>query len=87
MTNADAQAWFADTTKTTYLFDVRSELEFTENHVAGARLAPGGQLVQATDEQLAARNARIALICDNGLRSATMAIRLAGMGTTFGFLI
>jgi len=80
VTNADAQAWLADTTKTTYFFDTRSELEFTEGHVAGVRLAPGGQLVQATDEHLAVRNARIALTCDNGRRSATTVIWLAGMG-------
>jgi len=77
---ADAEAWLADTSQTTYLFDVRSEAEFEKGHVAGARSAPGGQLVQATDEQLAVRNARIILSCDNGLRSVTTAIWLAGMG-------
>lgn len=76
----EACAWLADPGRTTYLFDVRSALEYSEGHVAGARSAPGGQLVQATDEQLAVRNARIVLCCDNGLRSATTAIWLTGMG-------
>ena len=73
-------AWQADATRTTYLFDVRSAAEFVAGHVPQARSAPGGQLVQATDEQLAVRNARLVLSCDTGLRAATTAIWLAGMG-------
>lgn len=80
VTNSDAQNWLNDNEKTTYLFDVRSKEEYEEAHVKNARSAPGGQLVQATDEQLAVRNAQIILCCDNGLRSATTAIWLAGMG-------
>lgn len=76
----DAQEWLSDNQKTTYLFDVRSAQEFNKEHVQNARSAPGGQLVQATDEQLAVRNARIILCCDNGLRSAITAIWLKGMG-------
>ena len=34
--------------RTLYLFDVRSPEEYAEGHLAGARSAPGGQLVQAT---------------------------------------
>lgn len=77
---AQARAWLADAGQTTYLFDVRSQEEYAQGHVPGARSAPGGQLIQATDEQLAVRNARIVLCCDNGLRSATTAIWLRGMG-------
>ena len=77
---AKAKEWLADTQKSTFLFDVRTEDEFTKSHVAGAHSAPGGQLVQATDEHLAVRNARIILSCDNGLRSASTAIWLIGMG-------
>ena len=80
VTAKQARTWLADTGRTTYLFDVRSQEEYAQGHVAGARSAPGGQLVQATDEQLAVRNARIILCCDNGLRSATTAIWLRGMG-------
>lgn len=76
----EAQAWLSDDRCTTYLFDVRSKEEYENGHPAGARSAPGGQLVQATDEQLAVRNAKIILSCDNGLRSATTAIWLTGMG-------
>src|SRR5207244_11366989 len=34
-------------TRTLYLFDVRSPEEYAAGHLAGARSAPGGQLVQA----------------------------------------
>jgi|TARA_B110000240_G_scaffold181794_1_gene214011 rhodanese-related sulfurtransferase len=80
LSNENAQSWLIDPTATTYLFDVRSREEYEQGHVPNARSAPGGQLVQATDEQLAVRNARIVLSCDNGLRSATTAIWLSGMG-------
>ena len=75
-----AQNWLRGTDRSTYLFDVRSPGEYQSSHVANARSAPGGQLVQATDEQLAVRNARIVLCCDTGLRAATTAIWLRGMG-------
>nr|WP_306267077.1 rhodanese-like domain-containing protein [Pararhizobium sp. IMCC3301] len=78
--NETAQAWLRDPAMTTYLFDVRTREEYDAGHAPRARFAPGGQLVQATDEQLAVRNARIILSCDNGLRSATTAIWLIGMG-------
>ena len=40
----------------------------------------GGQLVQATDQYLAVRNARIVLCDDTGLRAATTTMWLRGMG-------
>ncbi len=80
VSNERVQSWLKEDSKTTYLFDVRSAEEYDHGHVENARSAPGGQLVQATDEQLAVRNARIVLSCDNGLRSATTAIWLKGMG-------
>src|SRR5260370_9667574 len=39
--------------RTLYLFDVRSPEEYPQGHLAGARSAPGGQLVQATDIYMA----------------------------------
>jgi rhodanese-related sulfurtransferase len=72
--------WLADAGRTTYLLDVRTNEEFAESHWPGARHAPGGQLVQATDEYVAVRNARIVLTDDIHLRAATTAIRLGEMG-------
>lgn len=76
----EASAWLNQSDYSTYLFDVRTAEEFAAGHVTGSHNAPGGQLVQATDEQLAVRNARIILTCDNGLRATTTGIWLAGMG-------
>src|SRR5262249_7429649 len=44
------ERWRADATRTLYLFDVRDPREYAAGHVAGAVSAPGGQLVQATDQ-------------------------------------
>ena len=49
----------ADASRTTYLFDVRDPAEYAAGHVAGALSAPGGQLVQATDQYAGTLHARI----------------------------
>jgi len=70
----------ADASRTHYLLDVRTAEEFANTHLSGAIHAPGGQLVQATDQYVAVRNARIVLSDDTGLRAATTALWLRGMG-------
>lgn len=65
---------------TVFRFDVRTKAEHSAGHAPGFTSAPGGQLVQATDEKLAVRGARIVLVCDTALRAATTAIWLMGMG-------
>lgn len=74
------RAWLGDATRTTYLFDVRTREEFEADHLEGARHAPGGQLVQATDEQVGVRNARIVLVDPERVRSAMTASWLNQMG-------
>jgi len=64
-------SWQADPHRTTYLLDVRTPEEFADGHLDGAISAPGGQLVQATDEYVATQNARLVLVDDTGVR-ATM---------------
>jgi rhodanese-related sulfurtransferase len=66
--------------RTLYLFDVRSPEEYLAGHLAGARSAPGGQLVQASDTYMATRNARVVLIDDDGVRAVMTASWLAQMG-------
>src|SRR6266851_9368919 len=44
------QNWQQDRERTLYLFDVRDPDEYRAGHVPGAVSAPGGQLVQATDQ-------------------------------------
>src|SRR5207302_3468663 len=66
--------------RTLYLFDVRSPEEYAEGHLAGARSAPGGQLVQATDLYMATRNARVVLIDNDGVRAVMTGSWLVQMG-------
>jgi rhodanese-related sulfurtransferase len=63
-----------------FLLDVRSPGEFALGHLPGSRNAPGGQLVQGTDEFVAVRNARIVLIDDTEVRAVMTASWLIQMG-------
>ena len=73
-------AWKADNLHTLYVFDVRTTEEFINSHLRGSRHAPGGQLVQTTDEFVAVRNARIVLVDDREVRAAMTASWLMQMG-------
>ncbi len=66
--------------RTLYLLDVRTPEEFAAGHVAGARHAPGGQLVQATDEYVAVRHARIVLFDEEEVRAPMTASWLIQLG-------
>ena len=67
-------------THTLYVFDVRQPEEFEAGHIPGSRNAPGGQLVQATDEYAAVRNARYVLVDDTEVRAVMTAHWLGQMG-------
>ncbi len=73
-------AWQAEDNRTTYMFDVRTPEEFEAGHVPGSSNAPGGQLVQATDEYAATQNARMVLIDDNSVRATMTASWLRQLG-------
>jgi len=77
---ATAQAWMDDPDRTLYLLDVRSREEFLAGHIHGARHAPGGQLVQAADEFVGVRNARVVLVDPARVRSVMTASWLNQMG-------
>lgn len=72
--------WLAEPDRTTYLLDVRSPAEYAAGHLPGSHSAPGGQLVQATDEFVAVRNARLVLADDIGVRATMTASWLIQMG-------
>jgi rhodanese-related sulfurtransferase len=55
-------SWLKETDRTTYLCDVRTPEEFNAGSIPGAIHTPGGQLIQATDQWVGVRNARIILI-------------------------
>jgi rhodanese-related sulfurtransferase len=69
-----------DKGRTLYLLDVRSREEFEERRLAGSRHAPGGQLVQATDEYVGVRNSRLVLVDPARVRSVMTASWLLQMG-------
>ena len=77
---ARLHAWLKDERRTTYLLDVRTREEFEAGHLAGSRHAPGGQLVQATDEYVGVRHARLVLIDPQRVRAIMTASWLNQMG-------
>lgn len=77
---ATVTAWQQDDERTLYIFDVRQPEEFESGHIPGSRNAPGGQLVQATDEYAAVRNARYVLVDDTEVRAIMTAHWLKQMG-------
>lgn len=78
---AQLAAWqAASSTRTTFVFDVRSPEEFEAGHLPGSRSAPGGQLVQATDEYVGVLNARLVLVDDTEVRALMTASWLRQLG-------
>ncbi len=70
----------AQTHRTLYRFDVRSEEEYSAGHLPGFRHYPGGQLVQEIDMAAPVRGARIVLTDDRSVRADMTASWLAQMG-------
>jgi rhodanese-related sulfurtransferase len=75
------ERWRGESTeRTLYLLDVRDPAEYEAGHVAGAVSAPGGQLVQATDQYVGTLGARIVLVDDAEVRAVMTASWLRQMG-------
>jgi len=70
---ASAQAWLNDRSRTSYFFDVRSPEEFAAGHLPGFLNAPGGQLLQATDQWVGVKGARLILIDAEDVRAPVIA--------------
>lgn len=75
-------SWRADGTRTTYLFDLRTPEEITANPAPAFVPVLSGQLVQATDQWVGVRHARLVLLDDLGLRGAITAFWLRQLGYT-----
>ncbi|MEM7428421.1 MAG: rhodanese-like domain-containing protein [Pseudomonadota bacterium] len=73
-------SWRTESDRTLCLLDVRGKEEFAAGHLAGARHAPGGQLVQNVDRYLVVRNALTVLVDDDGVRARASAYWLSRMG-------
>jgi rhodanese-related sulfurtransferase len=77
---AKVRAWRADKTRTTYLLDVRTAEEHRTRSVAGFRHAPGGQLIQATDQWVGVKGARLVLLDGELVRAPMVAAWLRQLG-------
>jgi len=78
---ATLKCWQDDAaTHTLYLLDVRDPAEYVAGHLPGALPAPGGQLVQATDQYIGTLRSRIVLVDDIEVRAVMTASWLVQMG-------
>jgi rhodanese-related sulfurtransferase len=84
---ATLEAWRKDEARTLYVFDVRDPPEYEAGHVPGAISAPGGQLVQATDQYVGTFGARIVLVDDLEVRAAMTGSWLRQMGYADVFVL
>jgi len=83
----DLERYAEDPDRTLYLLDVRDPSEFAARHRPDSRNAPGGQLIQATDQWVAVRCARIALLDDDGVRARMAGAWLRRMGHRDVFVV
>ncbi|HYZ64046.1 MAG TPA: rhodanese-like domain-containing protein [Acetobacteraceae bacterium] len=83
----DLDRFEEDPDRTLYVLDVRDPAEFAARHRPGSRNAPGGQLIQATDNWIGVRGARIALIDDDGVRARMSGAWLRQMGHRDVFVV
>jgi rhodanese-related sulfurtransferase len=73
--------------RTLYVFDVRDPAEYAAGHVDGAISAPGGQLVQATDQYVGTLGSRVVLVDDAEVRAVMTASWLKQMGLREVFVL
>jgi len=66
--------------RTLCVFDVRDPREYAAGHLPGAASAPGGQLVQATDQYVGTLHSRIVLVDDLEVRALMTGSWLRQMG-------
>jgi rhodanese-related sulfurtransferase len=78
--SAAVEGWLADARRTTFLLDVRTAEEFAASPLPGFVHAPGGQLVQATDQWVGVKGARLVVMDDEGVRAAMVAAWLRQLG-------
>jgi rhodanese-related sulfurtransferase len=78
---ATLERWREESDKRTlYILDVRDPPEYLAGHIKGAISAPGGQLVQATDQYVGTLNARLVLVDEFDVRAVMTASWLIQMG-------
>lgn len=80
VTAQTVQQWAADAGRSLFLCDVRTPEEFAAGSLPGAQHTPGGQLMQAGDQYVGVRGARLVLLDSDGVRAPTIASWLRQMG-------
>jgi rhodanese-related sulfurtransferase len=86
--HATLERWRAEANeRTLYVLDVRDPTEYAAGHLAGTVSAPGGQLVQATDQYIGTLGARIVLIDNAEVRAVMTASWLKQMGMRDVFVL
>jgi rhodanese-related sulfurtransferase len=75
-----AHGWLADKSRTTYFLDVRTDEEVGANGLPGFGRAPGGQLIQATDQWVGVKGARLVLVDEELVRAPVVASWLRQLG-------
>jgi rhodanese-related sulfurtransferase len=76
----EAHAWLCGGARTAFLFDVRTQEEFAASGIAGFVHAPGGQLIQATDQWAGVKGARIVVLDSEQVRAPVVAGWLRQLG-------
>nr|WP_255701839.1 rhodanese-like domain-containing protein [Bordetella sp. LUAb4] len=74
------RAWLDESGRNIFLCDVRTPEEYAAGTLPGAQHTPGGQLIQATDQYVGVRGARIVLFDDEGVRALVVAAWLTRLG-------
>ena len=77
---ATAHGWLSDASRTTYFLDVRTAEEVAANGHPGFARAPGGQLIQATDQWVGVKGARLVLVDDELVRAPVVAAWMRQLG-------
>ncbi|CAP44490.1 rhodanese-like domain-containing protein [Bordetella petrii] len=81
------RAWLEDDACNVFLCDVRTEEEHRQGGVPGrAQHTPGGQLIQATDQYIGVRKARVVLCDTDGIRAPVVASWLKQLGWNVSLL-
>lgn len=80
VTAQTVRAWAQDAGRTLFLCDVRTSAEFHAKSLPGAQHTPGGQLIQACDQYVGVRGARLVLFDSDGVRAPVVASWLRQMG-------
>jgi rhodanese-related sulfurtransferase len=72
--------WQNDEQRSLFICDVRTPEEYAQGTIEGAQHCPGGQLVQATDQYVGIKGARLVLVDSEAVRAPAMASWLAMLG-------